>query len=94
MRPFVSGILAAAIAVLLVVSVYTQASPEFLRHDADRAPDDQLADQRRQPVQPALLAAQDHHPRQRRAVERRVARAAQRLRHCAAVLRLRGADRP
>ena len=52
----------------------------FLRCVADGAADHQLADQRRQPLQPALFAAHGHQPHQRRAAQGRVARAAARLR--------------
>ena len=72
---------------------HTATATRLLHRRADRAADVALADQRRQPLQPALLAAQGDQPRQRRAAQGRVAHAAARLGHAAAVLRLRAADR-
>ena len=65
----------------------------LLRRETDGAADDELADQRRQSVQPAVLTAHRDQPRQRRAAQGRVARASARFGHRAAVLGLRAAAR-
>ena len=65
----------------------------LLRRQTDGPADHQLADQRRQPVQPALLTAHGHRPRQRGTAQGCLARASARLGHRAAVLGLRAADR-
>ena len=60
---------------------------------ARRAADGELADERRQLVQPTLLAADGDRPQQRREPQRRVAHAPRRLRRRHAVLGRSAADR-
>ena len=102
------GVLSVAVAALLLAVIYAhgsrraeassaaqaqQARPhDFSAARLDRGPDDQLADQRRQPVQPAVLTPQDDQPHERDAAQRRVACASRWLRDRAPVLGLRRAD--